>query len=155
MFILNVILLLLLVIIFIIALKNNEDSYIRIGPSKSLNIMSFYIDTWSKWFLSVCILSAIEIMDVFISETAINIIYNDIYNTSKIEITTFSSEKQLQVYSQLMYGINSLRYILMVKISVTQVDFAIINVLVSRLTSIKTIHENVKHKNFISGYFSF
>ena len=60
---LDQILLLLLVIIFITALTNN----IRIGPSKSLNIMSFYIDTWSKWFLS-----AIEIMDVFISETAIN-----------------------------------------------------------------------------------
>ena len=150
MFILNSILLLVLVFIFIIAFKNNtEDSYIKICPSKKLNIMSFYIDTWGKWTLVVCILSVIEIMDVFISETAINLIYNDIYNTSKMEITNFSSEKQLQVYSQLMYGINSLRYILMLKISVTQIVFAIINVLVSRLTSIKTIHENVKDKFFI------
>jgi hypothetical protein len=150
MFILNSILLLLLLFIFIIAFKNNtEDSYIQIGPSKTLNIMSFYIDTWGKWVLVVCILSVIEIMDVFISETAINLIYNDIYNTSKMEITNFSNEKQLQMYSQLMYGINSLRYILMLKISVTQIDFAIINVLVSRLTSIKTIHENVKDKYFI------
>lgn len=150
MFILNITLLFILVIIFIIAFKNEtEDSYIRCGPSKSLNIMSFYIDTWNKWFITVFMLSVIEIADVFISETAINKIYNDIYNTEVLYITNFSNEKQLQVYSQLMYGINSLRYILTVKISVTQVDFAIINVLVSRLVSIKTIHENVKHKNFI------
>jgi hypothetical protein len=150
MFILNITLLFILVIIFIIAFKNEtEDSYIRFGPSKSLNIMSFYIDTWNKWFITVFMLSVIEIADVFISETAINKIYNDIYNTEVLYITNFSNETQLQVYSQLMYGINSLRYILTVKISVTQVDFAIINVLVSRLVSIKTIHENVKHKNFI------
>jgi hypothetical protein len=152
MFILNSFLLFLLGFIFIIVFKNNiEDSYIRFGPSKKLNIMSFDIDTWDKWILTVFILSIIEMMDVLISETAINLIYNDIYNPSVTEIINFSNESQLQVYTQIMYGINSLRYLLMIKISVTQVDFAIINVIVGRLISIKTIHMNLSGKKYKSN----
>ena len=157
MFILNSILLLGLLIIFIIIYQNNvEDSYMRIGPGKKLNIMSFDIDTWSKWVLTVFIVSIVDVIDVLIAETAINTIYNDIYNPSVTEIINFSNERQLQMYTQIMYGINSLRYILTIKISVTQIDFAIITVIVSRLISIKTIHMNLLGKTYtckkILGY---
>jgi hypothetical protein len=108
--------------------------------------MAFRIDTWRRWFLTVVALSLFEMIDAFISETAMNTVYNNIYNISIETITTFSSKTQLQTYAQLMYGINALRYILMIKISVTQIDFAIINILVSRLVAVKTIHMYIMNK---------
>jgi hypothetical protein len=143
--ILNVVL--LFIIIFVIASQDNTgDSYIRLGPGQSLTIMAFHIDTWRRWFLTVVALSLFEMIDAFISETAMNTVYNNIYNISIETITTFSSKTQLQTYAQLMYGINALRYILMIKISVTQIDFAIINILVSRLVAVKTIHMYIMNK---------
>jgi hypothetical protein len=143
--ILNVVL--LFIIIFVIASQDNTgDSYIRLGPGPSLTIMAFHIDTWRRWFLTVVALSLFEMIDAFISETAMNTVYNNIYNISIETITTFSSKTQLQTYAQLMYGINALRYILMIKISVTQIDFAIINILVSRLVAVKTIHMYIMNK---------
>ena len=149
--ILNVVL--LCIIIFVIASQDNTgDSYIRLGPGPSLNIMAFHIDTWRRWFLTVFTLSLFEMIDAFISETAMNTVYNNIYNISIETITTFSSKTQLQTYAQLMYGINALRYILMIKISVTQIDFAIINIFVSRLVALKTIHMYISNKKFNTEY---
>ena len=138
--ILNVVL--LCIIIFVIASQDNTgDSYIRLGPGPSLNIMAFHIDTWRRWFLTVFALSLFEMIDAFISETAMNTVYNNIYNISIETITTFSSKTQLQI-----------RYILMIKISVTQIDFAIINIFVSRLVALKTIHMYISNKKFNTEY---
>jgi len=144
------VLLLFIIIVVIASQDNTGDSYIRIGPNQSLRIMAFPIDTWGRWVLTVLTLALFEMTDAFISETAMNTVYNSIYNTSIEKITVFSSQTQLQSYAQLMYGVNALRYILMIKISVTQVDFAIINIFVSRLVALKTIHMYISKKVFSS-----
>lgn len=130
---------------------NGTDSYIRFGPGTDeypLNVLSVNIDTWLKWGITVFILVLLALSDVIISQTAMIDLYNNIYNSAHKEVTDFATPAQLQVYAQFMYLMNSFRYILSVKINITQIDLALITSIASQLTTIPVIREKVLAKVF-------
>ena len=73
-------------------------------------------------------------------------IYNDIYNSAQTRVTDFSSPMKLQVYAQLMYGMNSIHEVLSVKISITQIDLALITTIASQLMTIPIIRKRILKK---------
>lgn len=141
----------LVVIVILGRTFGGEDSYIRFGPGTedfTLTVLSLNINSWLKWSGLVALLILLTITDVVISQTAMVTVYNAIYNPSVKNVTDFRSGSALQLYAQLMYGINSIRYILSVKVSITQVDFALITAVATQLIGIGTIYMQIKKKTF-------
>jgi hypothetical protein len=144
-------LIIMLVAVILGVAYGGTDSYIRFGPGNEeypLVVLSVNIDSGAKYAGTVLILVLLAVCDVVISQTAMVTIYNNIYNVSVTNVTDFSSQTSLQLYAQTMYSINAIRYILSVKISVTQIDLALITAAASQLVSIKTIYMNLKKKTF-------
>ena len=150
MFILNLVSLIVLTVGVIVGTAlGGPDSYVRFGPGTPdfpLLVLSLNIDTWGKWVGLVIVLVLLALADVVISQTAMMDIYNNIYNSAQKEVTDFASPAALQWYAQLMYGMNAIRYILSVKISITQIDLALITTAASQLMTIKTIREKILTK---------
>tara|TARA_B100001093_G_scaffold143766_1_gene136328 strand:+ start:413 stop:757 length:345 start_codon:yes stop_codon:yes gene_type:complete len=95
-------------------------------------------------------LIAIEVSDIIIGDIAHPIIGFNIYNPDKKEITEFG-KNELQVYGNTMYLIEGFKRILMIVISITQVDFAMFTVLFGNIASIFTIRMILNEKKFIKS----
>ena len=149
-FLLNLLaVIILLVAVIVGTVLNGTDSYVRFGPGNEeypLNILSLDINTWLKWSLLAIVLVLLALSDVIISQTAMLDLYNNIYNSAQKEVTHFKSPISLQWYAQLMYGMNAIRNILSVKISITQIDLAIITSLASQLMTIPVIRRRIVEK---------
>ena len=74
-----------------------------------------------------------------------------IYNPDKKIITEFT-KNQLQVYGNLMYLIDSVRGVFTILVTISQVDIALVGVLVSEITGIFTIRMLLNEKQFIPKY---
>ena len=55
---------------------------------------------------------------------------------------------ELQIYGNLMFLINNLRYIIQVLVTVTQIDIAIFAVLMAQITGIITVRFLINEKTF-------
>jgi hypothetical protein len=71
----------------------------------------------------------------------------NVYNPDKKNIPDFS-KNELQLLANSMYMISSIRAILMVVVSVTQIDIALWTVLSSEITSFFTIRMLLNEKTF-------
>ncbi len=91
-----------------------------------------------------------RISHVIIGEIAHPIIGFNIYNPDKKEITEFS-KIELQMYGNLMYLIEGFKNILTVMLSITQIDIALISMLVSEVTTIYTINMLLSEKTFVKS----
>ena len=86
-------------------------------------------------------------MNVVISEVANPIIGFNIYNPDKKIITEFT-KNELQFYGNTMYLIDAIRNVLMIMVSITQIDIALFGVFISEFTSIFTIRMLLNEKIF-------
>ena len=71
------------VVVIVGRVYGGDDSYIRFGPgddSNPLVVVSLNINSWLKYFGFIAFLIVLAICDVVISQTAMVIIYNSIYN---------------------------------------------------------------------------
>ena len=139
---------LLIFIISIISLcGKSESSYWKFGPNEELIIINVQINNYSKYCLLLLTISIFKIMDVIISEIANPIIGFNIYNPDKKVITEFT-KNELQFYGNTMYLIDGIRNVLMIMVSITQIDIALFGVLISEFTSIFTIRLLLNDKSF-------
>jgi hypothetical protein len=92
-------------------------------------------------------LAIVEITDVIINEMASPILGFNIYNPDKKEITQFT-RFELQFYANSMWLLNGLKRVLMVVVSVSQIDIALLRVVYSEITSWYTIRILLLEKKF-------
>lgn len=123
------------------------NKYLHIGPSESLNILGFEIDTWKNYVFFQIFIAFVTITDVIINEIASPILGFNIYNPDKKEILEFT-RNELQFYANLQFLINASREALMILISVSQIDFALLRVLYGQITSFYTIRLLLNEKKF-------
>ena len=91
---------------------------------------------------------------MIIGEIAHPIIGFNIYNPDKKEINDFT-KFELQLYGNIMYFIDSVRSVLMIMLSITQIDIALFGTVICEITSIFTIRMLLNEKMFvkkIKGY---
>ena len=134
----------------IILLNDNTSKYFRWGWNDDLILISIPINTQKRYLYTILFISIMRISHVIIGEIAHPIIGFNIYNPDKKEITEFS-KIELQMYGNLMYLIEGFKNILTVMLSVTQIDIALISMLVSEITSIYTINMLLSEKKFIKN----
>ena len=138
---------LVLVLSLVILFDDNKSTYWRFGPHDDFILISVAIDNWTKFSILLILVAILKVSECIIAEVAHPIIGFNIYNPDKKEITEFT-KIELQIYGNAMYTIDGVRRVLMIMMSITQVDIALWGVITSEITSIFTIRMLLNEKSF-------
>ena len=136
-----------LIAVLISLFDNHTSRYWRYGPQEDLVLISVPINTHTRYWILVLLIGFFKTSQVIISEIAHPILGFNIYNPDKKEITEFT-QNELQLYGNSMYLIDSIRYTLMILVSISQIDIALWGVFFSELTSLFTIRMLLNEKTF-------
>ena len=139
------------IIISIIFYFQSYDKYFRWGVPKldeePLIVLSVKIDNYYKYSSVLFFIGCIRIIKVGVSEITDPILSFTIYNPDKKNIIDFS-KNELQFYANLLYLIDSIRYVFTLMITITQIDLALFSVLIGEITSFFTIRMLLNEKTF-------
>ena len=124
-----------------------DSPYFRIGPQNDLILVSVNINTYGKYYALLIVIATIQISAVLIEDLGLPILTFNIYNPDKHIITDFT-KNELQIYGNLMFLINNLRYIFQVLVTITQIDIAVFSVIMAQLTGIITIRYLLNEKEY-------
>jgi hypothetical protein len=127
----------------------SDSKYFCFGPSEDFIFISVQINTTQKYCSLLTLIFVNDIVRVIIQEFGDPVLYMNVYNPDKKEITEFS-KAQLYFYANSMFLINNIRYIFTILISVTQIDIALFSVLVEQVIVIITIKMLLDEKKFIN-----
>lgn len=125
--------------------KDGEGKFWRIGPSPDLIVVSVVINTPNKYALVILLLAVIGVSEVIIYEIGSPVLEFNIYNPDKKVITDFT-RNELQFLGNTMFFMNSIRIVFIMVVSVTQVDLALISVIIKGLASIWSIRKLLEDK---------
>jgi hypothetical protein len=142
---------LIFALFLIIIFKSDDSLYFRFGPQDDLIVISVHINTWDKYIIFNIMACLLKIFEVVIDEVGFPILSFNVYNPDKKIITEFT-KNELQFYTNSMYFISALRSVLITVMSVTQIDLALINVIVSEITTLFTIRMLLNEKKFIKNH---
>jgi len=138
---------LILITIPIVLLNNGTSSYFKWGWSDNLVLISIPINTKAR-YISVCVyIVLIKASGVLIGEIANPIIGFNIYNPDKMVITEFT-KNELQLYGNSMWFIDGFKRLMLIMVSITQIDLALIGMLSSEIMAIFTIRMLLNEKEF-------
>ncbi len=143
------VLILLAVSILSVVFRDPQSTYFKVGPQPSLVVVSVLIDTWAKWGVLVSLISLIRICEVFVHEIGFPILGFRVYNPDKTEIDDFS-KLELNILANSMSMVTGVRRVLMMLVSISQVDIAMISLLFSEIASIFTVRILLNEKKFIN-----
>jgi len=139
--------LLLIVASGIVCFASKESTYFKVGWSNSLILISVPINTRVRYILANVSIASVKIVSVVIGEIAHPIIGFNIYNPDKKHIKEFTKH-ELQIYGNIMYLVEGFKSVIMVMVSITQIDIALISMLVGEITTIFTIRMLLNEKTF-------
>jgi hypothetical protein len=126
-----------------------ESTYFRFGPNEDFIFISVQINTMQKYCSLLTLIFVNDVIRVIIQEFGSPVLFMNVYNPDKKEITEFS-KLQLYFYANSMFLLNNIRYIFTVLINVTQIDIALFSVLVEEIIVIFTIKMLLDEKKFIN-----
>ena len=138
---------LLIAIILIIIFRDDDSKYLRVGPQKDLIIISVHIDNWMSYFIFSLIVIPLKIVGCLLDVFGNSTITLNVYNPDIKKIANFT-KNEFQFYANSMYMINNLREILLILITITQVDLALIIALTGEIMRIFTIRIMLCEKEF-------
>ena len=139
----------LLAVTTLVLAFGSKNSYIRAGPSQDFHILDVNIDTWGKYAGLIVFLCIINTTQIISEDIGMPILGFNIFNPDKKEITEFT-KLELQVYGNTMYVISAVRGVFMTMVTISQIDVAVISVLIKEIVSIYTIRMLLNEKKFIS-----
>jgi hypothetical protein len=124
-----------------------ESKYFRFGPNEDFIFISVQINTTQKYCSLLTLIFVNDIIRVIIQEFGDPVLYMNVYNPDKKEITEFTKQ-QLYFYANSMFLLNNIRYIFTVLINVTQIDIALFSILVEQIIVMITIKLLLNEKKF-------
>jgi hypothetical protein len=124
-----------------------ESKYFRFGPNDDFIFISVQINTMQKYCSLLTLIFVNDIIRVIIQEFGDPVLYMNVYNPDKKEITEFM-KPQLYFYANSMFLLNNIRYIFTVLINVTQIDIALFSILVEQIIVMITIKMLLNEKKF-------
>ena len=138
---------LLLVVSILMYIFESNSKYCRFGPQNNLIVINVKINTYTRYYILLGIVTFIKASKVLIEELGMPVLGFSIYNPDKKVITEFR-KNELQFYACSMYLISNLRYIFEIMLTISQIDIAIYSVIISELTGIITIRMLLNEKEF-------
>jgi hypothetical protein len=137
----------LIITIFVFMFRNEQSKYFRFGPNDDLIIISILINTWGKWVLAILFIGVVKCCEVIVNELGNPIIVFRVYNPDCKVITDFT-KNELNIITNAMWFVNDFRKIIMIVVSITQVDLAIMSLMMSEVMSIITVRILLNDKVF-------
>jgi len=144
------VLLLILIIIPIALLGDGKSVYLRVGWHDDFVLIGIPINTRGRYIGVTSFIIIINILNVFISEMVQPKISYPIYNPDQKKIYGFT-KNELQIYGNILYLIEATKEIILVLVTITQIDIAMISMLFGEITSIITIRLLLNDKKFIAS----
>jgi hypothetical protein len=138
----------IIILILIIVFRDQNSKYFRLGPNEDLIVVSVNINNWSKWSILLMVVGLIRGCEVLVNELASPILGFRIYNPDCKEINDFT-KNELNFLGNAMWFVNNFRSILMVIVTISQFDIALISMFISELVSICTVRYLLNEKKFI------
>jgi hypothetical protein len=132
------------------SIRDTNSKYFRLGPSDSLTVISVAVDTWYKWGIVVGVLSLFGIAEVIIHELGMPVLGFSVYNPDKKIISDFT-KNDLNFLANAMYLISSIRSVFNTVVSITQIDLALVTVIIKELACIVTVRMLLNEKQFIQA----
>lgn len=137
-----------LICIFLILFADHSNDYLKVGPHDNLIVLTIKIDSIKKYigiFILILIINVIQTMNY---EIAMPILRFNIYNPDKKYITEYT-QKELYIYGNTIFMINAfIKKVLLILLSISQIDIAIWSVTTSELTSIVITKKLLDNKIF-------
>lgn len=149
---LSVIVNILLLLIFLSSIIIYADENIlKIGYNDSLTVIGIKINTLEKYILLHSCIFFLEFSFSLIYEYANPILYFNVFNADKVQITDFT-KIELQIYAQSLWFLTSIKNSLMILVSISQIDIAISKVIYSELAVIIVIRNLLNNKQFSKSH---
>ena len=139
--------LLIIITIPIVLLNNGTSSYFKWGWSDNLVLIYIPINTRARYIWVCVYIVLIKASGVLIGEIANPIIGFNIYNPDKMVITEFT-KNELQLYGNTLWFIDGFKKLMLIMVSITQIDLALIGMLSSEIMSIFTVRMLLNEKEF-------
>ena len=139
--------LLVMIAIPIVLMDNGTSTYFRWGWSDHLVLISIPINTKLRYVSACVYIVLIKASGVLIGEIANPILGFNIYNPDKKVITEFS-KRELQLYGNTLWFIDGFKSLMLIMVSITQIDLALVGMLSSEIMSIFTIRMLLNEKQF-------
>ena len=136
--------------IFIISffvLNSDNSTYFRFGWSDTFVFVSMTIDTPLKYIILCLFIIVLNMSEIFLNDLASPLIQFSTYNPYKKNITDFS-RFELEIYSNLMFFIQSSKRLVQVITTLSQIDMAFISLLSCQLSAAITIKYLLDNKTF-------
>ena len=151
-FILNscILLNLLFLLVFILSILNTSNlssKYFSVGWSDSLYFASIKINSPFKYFILCLFIFVLNITETFLNDLAGPIIQFSTYNPYKDNIIDFS-RFQLELYSNLIFFIQTVKKFIQILLFVSQIDIALISLFSSQLSAFLAIRYLLDNKTF-------
>ena len=127
--------------------NNGKSSYFKYGWSNELILISVPINTRTKYIIVCLYIACLKATNSLITEFVNPILGFRIYNPDKKYITDFT-KNELQLYGNLYYIICGFKRLMLIMISITQIDLAIIGMLSGEIMSFFTIRMLLNEKTF-------
>lgn len=130
-----------------ILLNNVSSPYFRVGPSEKLIIFNIKIDTPSKYVYSQLFMIYMNFIEIISVEGATPILYFRIFNPDLKTINDFT-KNELILYNTSLNFMAALRSMILIIISLVQIDFVVLGVIYYQLMSIFITNQLLKLKKF-------
>jgi hypothetical protein len=143
----------LIIITIIITIFSSNIKYFNLGPNNDLVIISIIIDTYPKYIALLIAILFITIGEVFAQIFGLPIINFNIYNPHKKIITEFT-RNQLEFYGNCMCVVTNFKHIILIFITITQIDIALFSLIISQICNFLIIKLLLKEKQFHNDLYS-
>ena len=127
--------------------KNGKSSYFKYGWSDELILISVPINTRTKYIIVCLYIACLKATNCLIGEIVGPILGFRIYNPDKKYITDFT-KNELQLYGNIYYMICGFKSLMLIMISITQIDLAMVGMLSGEIMSFFTIRMLLNEKKY-------
>lgn len=137
-----------MVICIVLTFNDGSSPYLRFGWNDNLSVLGVKINTGAKYFCLSLVLGVFEVLDVFINDTIYPYINNNVRDNNVREIKEFT-KYETRLITNGSFFISDIKYSLYIMISISQIDIALIKVLIGGLACILTTNMQLSGKTFM------
>ena len=135
------------VLVGITTLYDGAGTYVAMGPSDNLVLISVYVNTIPRYLMLQIFLICYEFIRVVTNDIADPIIGWTIFNPDKKRVRGIS-RYQLQLFANSLWLLNRMMAVFEILVTLTQIDIAVLRGIYSELVSIITIRWLLTEKVF-------
>ena len=136
-----------IVLVGITTLYDGAGTYVAMGPSDNLVLISVYVNTIPRYLMLQIFLICYEFIRVVTNDIADPIIGWTIFNPDKKRVRGIS-RYQLQLFANSLWLLNRMMAVFEILVTLTQIDIAVLRGIYSELVSIITIRWLLTEKVF-------